>query len=362
MFGQLLTITRNTFTESIRQPIFAVLILIGILGLWLNLQLAANTMESDTKMMIDMGLSTIALVSLLAAAFTATGVLSSEIEKKTVLTVVSKPISRPTFVIGKFLGVAGAILLAYYVLSLVFLLTARHGVMQTASHRIDWPVIIFGLGGALIALAFASFTNYNFRWVFTSTLTWSLAIAETIAFLLILVIGKKWVIQSPIESLMHGAKQGFHTGTPMIQLITGVSLIAFAVMIITAIAIAVSTRLGQVMTILISIAFFAFGLISNSLNQWTNARLEIPTHVGLFESFSTIFASQDPLYSKLIYAAAKGIYAVAPNIQLLWPADALIQEHPFTVGAFSTAAFYALLLIAAILAVAIALFQKREVG
>ncbi|QDU35308.1 ABC-2 family transporter protein [Poriferisphaera corsica] len=358
MFGQLLTITRNTFTESIRQPIFAVLILVGILGLWLNLNLAAYTMDQDSKMMIDMGLSTVAIISLLAAAFTATGVLSSEIEKKTVLTVVSKPISRPTFVVGKFLGVAGAILLAYYILSLVFLLTARHGVMQTASHRIDWPVVVFGLGGAFIAIAFAAFTNYNFRWVFTSTVTWALAITETIAFLLILFIGKKWAIQTPYHDLFSLDPKA----PQLMQVITGTGLISFAILIITAIAVAASTRLGQVMTILLSFGFFALGLISNSLNQLTNQRLEISPHIGFFESFSHIFAADAPFYTKLIYAAAKSIYLITPNMQLLWPGDALLQDKPFTLIAFMTPAIYGILFTAAILAIAVALFQKREVG
>ncbi|MEX0885864.1 MAG: ABC transporter permease subunit, partial [Phycisphaeraceae bacterium] len=120
MLGQLLTIAGNTFTEAIRQPIFTVLVLLGAVALGLNLQLAAYTFEDDTKILIDLGLSTVFLVGLFLAAFTATGVLASEVESKTVLTVVSKPVSRPLFVVGKFLGVAGAIGVALYVLSHIF--------------------------------------------------------------------------------------------------------------------------------------------------------------------------------------------------------------------------------------------------
>ena len=163
MFRQLLTITQNTFTESIRQPIFAVGVLVGALALVLNLRLAAYTMESDTKLMIDMSLSTILLISIFLAAVTATGVRSDEIEKKTVLTVVSKPISRPVFVIGKYLGVSAAILLSYYILSLIFFMCVRHGVMTRASHHGDWPVTLFGLGGGLLAIFFAAYANFMMR-------------------------------------------------------------------------------------------------------------------------------------------------------------------------------------------------------
>ena len=109
MFQQLLTLSRNTFIESIRQPIYVVLIFVGSIGLWLNTHLAAYTFGNDNKMMIDLGLSTLFLIGLALAAFSATGVLSAEIENRTVLTVVSKPVGRPLFVVGKYLGVAAAI-------------------------------------------------------------------------------------------------------------------------------------------------------------------------------------------------------------------------------------------------------------
>ncbi|WP_432798163.1 hypothetical protein [Poriferisphaera sp. WC338] len=355
MLRQLLTISKNTFTESIRQPIFAVLVLVGTIALILNLQLAAYTLEADTKLMVDMGLSTILLISLFLAAVTATGVLTDEIEKKTVLTVISKPINRPTFVVGKYLGVSAAILLAYYILAMIFFLCVRHGVMQTASNRVDWPVVIFGFGGALLAVLFASYANYMFRWVFTSTLTWTLAITETIAFVLVLFISKKFAFQMPYHDLFEGKVQ-------LMQVIVGVGLITFAVLILTSIALAASTRLGKVMTTLICIGAFMLGLISNSLNQWTNSKLEIPAHVGVFESFSNIFSAHIPFYSQLIYAASKLIYLITPNLQFLWPADAITQGNPFTPLAFAASSLYAVFYIIAILSIAVILFQKREVG
>src|SRR5690606_27955164 len=97
--------------------------------------------SDDNKLLVDMGLSTLALAGLLLAAFTATGVLSNEIENKTVLTTISKPVSRPMFVLGKFAGVAAALVLAYATLAIIFLLTVRHKVMMTASDRFDMPVI-----------------------------------------------------------------------------------------------------------------------------------------------------------------------------------------------------------------------------
>ena len=98
------TIARNGFLESIRQPIYIVVLLGGILAMVLNVNLAAFSLGQDDKLLVDLGLSTLFITGLLLAAFTATSVLSKEIENKTVLTVVSKPVARPTLIVGKYLG------------------------------------------------------------------------------------------------------------------------------------------------------------------------------------------------------------------------------------------------------------------
>ncbi len=360
MAEQLLTIARNTFIEAIRQPIFVVLIAVGLLLMLLNPQLAAYTMEDDNKLLIDLGLSTIFVVSLLLSAFTATGVLAHEIEQKTVLTVVSKPVARPTFVVGKFLGVAAAIAVAYYVLSLAFILTIRHQVQQRASDYLDQPVVIFGLLAVLAAFAVAAFGNYMYRWVFTSSLTAGLVVGGTIATALVLLIDKEWAFQSPLTEF---TKEGSQLG----QIIVGLLLIYEAVLLLTAVAIAASTRLGQIMTLVICVGVFFMGLISNSLSQWANERIGLTSvqaaTIGVFESFGVIFTAEQLSFgSRLIYALAKLLYLALPNLQFLWPADAITQGNPFTLGHVATVTGYAVLYCTAVLAVAVILFQKREVG
>jgi ABC-type transport system involved in multi-copper enzyme maturation permease subunit len=366
MLRQLLTIAHNTLTESIRQPIFTVLTLIAALALVLNVSLAAYSMETgegDRKILVDMGLSTVFLAGILLAAFSATGVLSSEIEKRTVLTVVSKPVARPLFVIGKFLGVAAAIGLAYWILSLVLLATFRHGVMSTASDDFDMPVVVFFFGGALLALGYAALANYLAGKVFTSTFVKALAVACTIAFLGILVLGKEWTLQSPLTEFVD------HRGE-MTQVGIGLGLIFEGVLILTAVAIAVSTRLGQVMTLLICGGVFVIGLISNSLSGWVNQRLTLPTDLGVYGSLPAIASADVSLLERLSFYAAKAVYLISPNLQFLWPADAITQGHSlvhnadgeFTLQVIGLVTLYASLYTAVVLCIAIALFQRREVG
>ena len=366
MLQQILTIARNTFTESIRQPIFVVLILVGALALVLNPSLAAYSMETgggDNKMLVDLGLSTIFVAGLLLAAFTATGVVSSEVENRTVLTVVSKPVARPNFVLGKYLGVAAAISIAVYILCILFIFTVRHRVMSTASDQFDTPVITFGLVAALIALALATWGNYFYRWIFTSTFVVTFAATITVAFALVLVVGKGWVIQSPLTEFQA------HNGE-LTQIIAGLVLVFEAILMLTAVAIAASTRLGQVMTLLVCIAVFLMGLVSNSLSQLVDRRVGIPTDLGLWPGIQAIAAASEPFHLKLVYLFAKLAYLLFPNLQFLWPADPITQgnslihniDEQFSLTHLASVTAYAALYTGVVLCVAVSLFQTREVG
>ena len=57
--------------------------------------LSAFTMEDDQRMLVDMGMATVFLGGALLSAFIATSVLTREVENRTALTVISKPVGRP---------------------------------------------------------------------------------------------------------------------------------------------------------------------------------------------------------------------------------------------------------------------------
>lgn len=319
----LLALARNAFLESIRQPVHAVLICAGLLALLLNVNVAGYTLEDDNKMLVDLGLSTLFLVGLLMAAFTATGVLAREIENKTVLTVVSKPVARPLVVLGKFLGVSASIAVAYWLLSVVFLLTVRHRVQSSVRSEdiFDPPVITFGLIALLLTFVLAALANYLYRWSFPATLTIVGGVAATLAWGLISCISRTWRVQNPLVDIDA-------------QLMIGILLVFEAIIVLTSIAIAASTRLGQIPTLLICLGFFLVGLIGEYL-------------------LSIVLDGR---------AWTRPLAAVVPNLQFFWPADALTQGSTITIGYLATVTAYAALLVAAAMCVAVILFQKRDVG
>ena len=237
MIYQLWSIARNSFTESIRQPLFVVLILVGTLMMVLNVFLAAYTLDDDNKMLLDMGLSVLLTGGLFLAAFTATSVISTELMNKTVLTVVSKPVPRPVFIIGKYLGVMGALATAYWIMSIIFLFTVRHQVMQTASDGFDGPVITFGLIALFGSLILAAMGNYLYHWVFTSTFVGSMFVLISLAGLLVLLMDRTWQFQPLLTEF---TKDHSHMG----QIVVGQVLVFQSLLVLSAVAIAASTRLG----------------------------------------------------------------------------------------------------------------------
>jgi ABC-type transport system involved in multi-copper enzyme maturation permease subunit len=109
-----LTIALATAKEAIRQPAFFVMAMFGG-GL-----LPYFTFGEDIKMYKDTGLTTISFFCMLLALLTASSTVADEIEGKTAITLLSKPINRRQFIIGKFLGIELGVLALYAILGVLF--------------------------------------------------------------------------------------------------------------------------------------------------------------------------------------------------------------------------------------------------
>jgi ABC-type transport system involved in multi-copper enzyme maturation permease subunit len=114
------TIATATAKEAIRQPAFFVLAMLA--GAWLvfSIFLAYFTFGEDIKMYKDTGLTTISFAGLLLALLTASSTVADEIEGKTAITLLSKPINRRQFIVGKFLGIELGVLALFVLLGLLF--------------------------------------------------------------------------------------------------------------------------------------------------------------------------------------------------------------------------------------------------
>lgn len=333
---RLYAIARNAFIETIRQPIFLIMILASLVMLLLSLFLSGWTMgsgsadyrETDQMLLVNMGLTTLLSVSLFMAAFSATSVLSREIEDRTVLTVVSKPVPRLMIVLGKYLGVTAALLVGFYINSLCMLLVVRNGVTVSVSDLSDAPVLAFGGGALVLSLLAALFCNYVFNWNFTSAMVGFLLGLLTLAAGIVMFVGKGFV-GVPFGMDLNYMGQQFVAVGP--DLLLGLVMLALAVLVISAVAVTASTRLGQLMTLLVCLGFaFGASIVHSSLK-----------------------AARPGVLNDLMYK-------LAPNLTFLYPMDALMNNHGIPASYVGLSALYALCIVVAVLALGVILFQHRE--
>lgn len=103
-------IARATAKEALRQPVFALLMGLSMIMLVLNTFVPFFSLGDDVKMLEICGLATILISGMLMAIWTSSMSIADEIEGKTAMTLLSKPINRRQFIIGKFLGIQAAVL------------------------------------------------------------------------------------------------------------------------------------------------------------------------------------------------------------------------------------------------------------
>lgn len=117
---KIIGIAGNTFKEVVREPVYYILTVLAVVMVIVARLMPLFTITEDIKMMKDIGLSTVTLTGLLLALLAASRVVYGEIEARTAVTVVAKPVRRFQFILGKYFGIVAAVVVAMFVVSLVF--------------------------------------------------------------------------------------------------------------------------------------------------------------------------------------------------------------------------------------------------
>jgi ABC-2 type transport system permease protein len=314
-------IAANTFTETLRQPIYAVIVISGLILLFISPAVTMYTLDEDIKLLRELGLSTLFLSGLFIAIFSAAGAVTEEIETRTITTVLSKPVSRSVFIVGKFFGVVTAVALAHYILTLAMLMAIRHGVLSDAGDTHDWTVMSAAGGIVLLSILITAFLNYSYDWNFVATGMGLLAGLSSLAMVFLTFIDRDWKYNP--------------AGNKFTAFDINASILLFlAVVVLVALAILFSTRCNVVLTLSFCVGIFLLGLISD----WIFGR----------------FADT--------YLWAQIGYRLVPNLQIFWAADAIYGSGSIPFRYILQTGVYTLLYSAGILSFAVALFQKRQVG
>lgn len=321
MLTILYSIAKNTFTETIRQPVYAVIVVTVVLLYILAPFITMYSLDEDVKLLRELGLSTLFLAGLFIAVFSATGAVTEEIESKTITTILSKPVPRPIFILGKFTGVACAVAVAHYLLTAIYLLISRFGVLERATDEPDMPVVWIGTIIIFSTLLISAFLNYNYDWNFPASAILTASVLSIFGILFLTFTDKEWHFGTFVAAFNH-----FDVYASL--------LLLFGVLILVAAAVLFSCRFNVVLTLIFCVAVFMLGLISD----W----------------IASEYAAK--------YLWAQIFTILLPNMQIFWVSDAIYETGsvpaPYLLKGLSYSACYT----AGILALAVALFQRRQVG
>lgn len=115
-----------TAKSEMAQPLYLLLLAIGLFGVALFTILPFNTLGEDIRLMKDSGVTLIMVLGMLQAVWAAGTSVSEEIEGRTALTVLSKPISRGSFLLGKYMGIMLTVLVMFVIIGAFFMLVLSY--------------------------------------------------------------------------------------------------------------------------------------------------------------------------------------------------------------------------------------------
>src|ERR1051326_6418131 len=101
---RVISIARNAFREAVRDRVLYNLVLFVLLLIGGAIFLGELSAGQETKIIIDLGLSAMLLFGVFIAIFVGVGLVYKEIERRTLYAILSKPIGRGQFLVGKYLG------------------------------------------------------------------------------------------------------------------------------------------------------------------------------------------------------------------------------------------------------------------
>jgi len=367
--------------ELVRQPVFLLLMTSSAAFEMFLATPYYFAFGDEPKLVKNSTLAVMLLSGLLGAVLSASASLAREIRTGTALAVLSKPVGRAQFLLAKFLGLTWALTLLTYVNLVAALLASRMAFDAYGSTDL-FALGVFALAVA-IAYCLGGFSNFFLRRPFVSDAVFGLLLMLTVAFVVINFYTKEV------------KPQAFAAGVDWRLIPAGV-LVLFALWILAALALACSTRLDVIPTLAICSAFFLLGIMSDYIfgqrasavwdrnmgNEMSSLRWSYPQKVLLKEVVEKYDRNQDgklelkerenisPADKGRLQAAGMGgswwatvLYTLTPNWQLFWVADALDSDKStFHWGYVAKAFGYMLGYVGAVLAIAVAVFEDRELS
>jgi len=141
MTSRIAYIASNTFREAVRDRVLYNLIAFAVLLSGAAILVSQISIEIERLVVVNLGLTSVSLFGVVIAIFIGIGLVSKEIEKRTLYTVLSRPVRRWEFIVGKFFGLAGTL-----VVNTFFMAIGVFAALLYVAHK-------FSIGDGLIFVA-----------------------------------------------------------------------------------------------------------------------------------------------------------------------------------------------------------------
>lgn len=175
MSARIVHIAANTFREAVRDRVLYNLIAFALLMSGAAILVGQISIGIERLVVVNLGLTAVSLFGVVIAIFIGIGLVSKEIEKRTLYTVLSRPVSRWEFIVGKFFGLAGTLVVNTFFMAIgVFaaLLYVSHGFQKADGWILVavYFIILQFLIMTATALLFSSFSSPLLAAVFAFSL------------------------------------------------------------------------------------------------------------------------------------------------------------------------------------------------
>jgi ABC-type transport system involved in multi-copper enzyme maturation permease subunit len=144
MNARIAHIASNTFREAVRDRVLYNLIAFAVLLSGAAIFIGQISIGIERLVVVNLGLTAVSLFGIVIAIFVGIGLVSKEIEKRTLYTVLSRPVRRWEFIIGKFFGLAGTLAVNTF-----FMAIGVFGALLYVAHKLSRPDVFI-----LVALYF----------------------------------------------------------------------------------------------------------------------------------------------------------------------------------------------------------------
>ena len=294
------------FREGVRQPMFWLLFGVAFMAMTASPVIPYFTFGEDHLVVREIGYDTIMLIAAVFGALAASMSISEEIEGRTAVTLMSKPVSRRHFLIGKFVGI----------------------------------VLAAGVLFALLGTYFEGITLFKHWWdKMDPEPTPAVGVTNTL---------ERWALPGVTTDLLRGLGLWTHL---TLDIAPGLILGFSQVMVLVAIAVSLATRVPMVVNLLAVVVIFFLAHLA-------------PVLVSI--GYQAKKTNPDMAVSQILYFMAQLFDLVLPNLESFRLEPALLNETPIAPGDFAkylaSVSLYGVLYTTIVLLFGLILFEDRDLA